>query len=104
MLANCSVVGGDWFAAMRIPLVRGRAFTDRDAAGATPVVIINARLAARLWPNADPIGQRLVVGGSLGADRTPREIVGVAGDVRATLEPGRPTRSTCPTRRIRGRR
>ena len=88
-LANCSVVGGDWLAAMRIPLVRGRAFADRDAAGAAPVVIVSARLAARLWPNADPIGRRLVIGGSLGADQAPREIVGVAGDVRSSLEMGR---------------
>jgi predicted permease len=86
MLANYSVVGGDWFAAMRIALVRGRAFTDRDGPGAPPVVVINARMAARLWPNNDPIGRRLVVGGTLGADRSPREIVGIVGDVRATLE------------------
>ena len=51
-------------------------------------VIVNARLAARLWPDADPIGRRLVIGGTLGADQAPREIVGVAGDVRSTLETG----------------
>jgi putative ABC transport system permease protein len=94
--ANCSVVGGDWFRAMRIPLVRGRAFTDRDVMGTPPVVIVNARLAARLWPNADPIGQRVVVGGSLGADRTPREIVGIAGDVRTSLEQDPPDQVYMP--------
>jgi putative ABC transport system permease protein len=94
--ANCSVVGGDWFRAMRIPLVRGRAFTDRDAMGTPLVVIVNARLAARLWPNADPIGRRVVVGGSLGADRTPREVVGIAGDVRTSLEQDPPDQVYMP--------
>jgi putative ABC transport system permease protein len=96
VLANVSVVGGDWFAAMRIPLVRGRQFTDRDAAGMPPVVIISARMASRLWPNADPIGRRLVVGGTLGADRAPREIVGVAGDVRMSLEQAPPDQVYMP--------
>lgn len=96
VLANYSVVGGDWFGAMRIPLVRGRSFTDRDAMGTPPVVIINARMAARLWPNTDPLGQRLVVGGTLGADRAPREIVGIAGDVRAALETGPPDQVYVP--------
>ena len=71
---------GDWFGALRIPLVRGRGFTDRDGPGTPAVVMINARMAARLWPNADPIGRRLVVGGTLGADRTQREIVGIVGE------------------------
>jgi putative ABC transport system permease protein len=96
VLANYSVIGGDWFAATRIPLVRGRSFTDRDVMGTAPVVIINARLAARLFPNADPLGRRLVVGGSLGADRTPRDIVGVAGDVRVSLEQDPPDQVYMP--------
>lgn len=96
ILASCSVIGGEWFRTLGIPLVRGRSFTDRDAMGTPPVVVINARLAARLWPNADPLGQRLVVGGTLGADRTPREIVGVVGDVRAALEAGPPDQVYLP--------
>jgi putative ABC transport system permease protein len=62
-LANYSVVGGDWFGTMRIPIVRGRVFSDRDVQGAPLAVVINARMAGRLWPNADPIGRRLIVGG-----------------------------------------
>jgi putative ABC transport system permease protein len=96
LFANCSVVGGDWFTAMRIPLLRGRAFTDRDVPGVPLRVIINARLAARLWPNADPIGRRLVVGGTLGADRAPREVVGIVGDVRASLEAAPPDQVYVP--------
>jgi putative ABC transport system permease protein len=96
VLANCSVLGGDWFATMHIPLLRGRMFSDRDAAGAPPVVIVNARLAARLWPDGDAVGHRLVVGAALGADRAPREIVGIAGDVRAALEAGPPDQVYLP--------
>ena len=95
-LANYSVVGGDWFAAMRIPLVRGRVFSDRDASGAPLVVVINARMAARLWPNADPIGRRLVAGGTIGADRSPREVVGIVGDVRSSLEAAPPDQVYLP--------
>jgi putative ABC transport system permease protein len=96
ILANSSVVGGDWFQTLRIPLVRGRLFTDRDAGGSPPVAIINARMAARLWPNADPLGRRLVIAGTLGADRAPREIVGIVGDVRAALEAGPPDQVYLP--------
>jgi putative ABC transport system permease protein len=96
LLANCSVVGGDWFGTLRIPLVRGRTFSDRDTEGAPPVVIVNARLAARLWPGGDPIGRRLVIGGTLGADPAPREVVGVTGDVRAALEAGPPDQVYLP--------
>jgi putative ABC transport system permease protein len=96
LLATCSVVGGDWFGALRIPLVRGRMFSDHDAEGSPPVIIINARLAARLWPDGHAIGHRLVVGGTLGADPTPREIVGVVGDVRAALEAAPPDQVYLP--------
>jgi len=48
-----------YFATLGIPLVRGRTFTDRDAAGAPDVVIINAAAAKRYWPDEDPLGRRI---------------------------------------------
>jgi predicted permease len=45
--------------AMRVSLKRGRYFTAGDGAGAPNVVLVDERLAARFWPNADPIGRRL---------------------------------------------
>src|SRR5262249_13425745 len=58
---------------------RGRDFTAYDRTGAAPAVIIDAALARRYFPNENPIGRFL----RLSYDRiTPREIVGVAGEVR----------------------
>ncbi len=54
--------------ALRVPLVRGRLFTDSDAPPAPPVVIIDEQLANRFWPNADPLGRRMYL------PRSPEEI------------------------------
>jgi putative ABC transport system permease protein len=77
-------VSANYFKALSIPLVRGRLFDLRDTTGTTPVVIINAAMAKRHWPNQDPIGQRLNIGKGLGPEfeDSPREIVGIVGDVR----------------------
>ncbi len=68
-----------YLAAMRIGLVSGRSFSDRDREGSTAVAIINSAAARRYWPGANPIGRRI----SFEFD-PPRwlEIVGVAGDVK----------------------
>jgi putative ABC transport system permease protein len=74
-----------YFATLGIPLVRGRTFTDRDAAGAPDVVIINAAAARRYWPDEDALGRRIDI---TFADQ-PRwfQIVGIVGDVKhASLE------------------
>jgi predicted permease len=69
----------EYFSVMRIPLHRGRLFTDADGSGAEAVMLIGDRTARTLWPNADPIGQHVRIGGTTGPLRT---IVGVVGDVR----------------------
>ena len=68
-----------YFAAMRIPLHRGRLFTDADRAGSENVLIVGAETARVVWPDADPIGQHVRIGGLDGPWRT---VVGIAGDVR----------------------
>jgi len=69
----------DYFAVMRIPLRRGRTFSDADRNGAQNVMLIGEQTARTLWPGADPIGQRVRIGGNDGPWRT---IVGIVGDVR----------------------
>jgi putative ABC transport system permease protein len=78
------VIGGDYFAAVGIPLRAGRLFERADdrerATRATRVTIINDALAQRLWPGQNPIGRRILVGDS----RRPYEIIGVVGQAQLT--------------------
>jgi len=71
----------DYFDVMRIPLRRGRAFTEQDDAGARPAVIVSEALASKFFPEADPIGRRLLLREDSGED-LPAEIVGVVGNVK----------------------
>jgi putative ABC transport system permease protein len=74
--ADNALVTGEYFAAMGVPIRRGRTFGAEDAPQAPPAAIVNEALARRYWPDLDPIGRRLLWGG-----RT-LTVVGVAGDVR----------------------
>jgi len=82
--ASWNYVTARFFDVFKIPIKRGRAFTERDDAGAPQVVIINEAMAKRYWKNADPIGQRLIIGSGMGPDfaQAPREIIGIVGDAR----------------------
>lgn len=63
---------------LRVPLLAGREFSERDDAQAPKVVMVNQTLVRRFWPNENPIGKHILVG------RGPAlsEVVGVLGDVR----------------------
>ena len=60
--AAWNYVTSRFFDVFKIPIKRGRTFTERDDASAPQVVIINEAMAKRYWKNADPIGQRLIIG------------------------------------------
>ncbi len=78
------VASAGYFAAMKIPLLRGRLFGPEDHAGTPDVAVINRSLAEKLWPGGDPIGKRvrnLANDSWIYPDRW-ITIVGVAGDVR----------------------
>jgi predicted permease len=84
--------GGGWttaspgyFEVFRIPVKRGRTFTETDTASSTPVVIINEAMARQYWAKGDPLGERLVIGRGVMrefASEQERQIVGVIGDTR----------------------
>jgi predicted permease len=79
MDAFSEIVSAGYFKAMRIPLVEGRDFDERDRAGLTPeAVVINETLARRLWPGESSfVGKRM----ALGRDQADAlEVVGVARD------------------------
>jgi putative ABC transport system permease protein len=67
---------------MKIPLLAGRAFTERDNASAPGVVIVNKTFANRHFPNENPIGKHIKPGVSVEGEPVWREIVGVVKDVK----------------------
>jgi putative ABC transport system permease protein len=71
----------DYFRVMRIPLKRGRIFTTQDIATAPKVAVISETCAREQFPNHDPIGKQIQLGGR--DDSKPwMTIVGIVGDVR----------------------
>jgi putative ABC transport system permease protein len=78
----CAVTPG-YFAALGIPLLRGRDFSERDNEGAAPVAIIDEQLARRAFGDGDPLGKRIRFG--VITDKTPWiEVVGVVGHIKAS--------------------
>ncbi len=84
--------GGAWltvspgyFEVFRIPVKRGRSFTDRDDGSAPPVVIINEAMSRRFWKDQDPLKDRIVIGKGVMREfstEQPRQIIGVVADSR----------------------
>jgi putative ABC transport system permease protein len=70
----------DYFETLGIPLLRGRAFTDRDTSGSQPVAIVSESVARTFWGDQDPIGRRVRPGGWESSDPW-HVVVGVVGDV-----------------------
>ncbi len=80
---NYEIASASYFHAMRIPLLEGRLFTDRDTADAPPVALVSASTARTLWPGRSAIGQRfMLTHDGAPPERAWRTVVGVVSDVR----------------------
>ncbi|PWU02173.1 MAG: hypothetical protein C5B51_21360, partial [Terriglobia bacterium] len=93
-----------YFDVYRIPVLRGRAFSEQDSAAGTPVVIMNQAMAKQYWPKADPLSDKLWIGKGVMrefAAETPRQIIGIVGDVRsAALNTDPPPIMYVPTAQV----
>ncbi len=74
-------VGPNYFKTLRVPVLKGRAFTEQDRAGAKLVAIINESAVRKFWPDEDPVGKEIWVGVGWERDQY-GEIVGIVGDVK----------------------
>jgi putative ABC transport system permease protein len=81
--SDLEVVGGDYFSTLKVPLLRGRIFNERDTKDSPRVVIIDQAMAEQYFPGEDPIGKR--IGVDAGNDEEAwvmSEIIGVVGRMR----------------------
>jgi predicted permease len=76
-----SLVLGNYFQTLGVPLIRGRFFTPEEEKGHGDVLIISAGMARQYWPGEDPIGKR-VKWGAEGSKDPWLSVVGVVGDVK----------------------
>ena len=76
---NWNIITPGYFAALRIPLLRGRDFTVQDDSATPPVIIVNEKFAKEMFPGENPIGKRVM---SSRDERVMRQIVGVVRDVK----------------------
>lgn len=79
--ADYRLASGGYFAAMGIPLLRGRVFDETDQGGAPDACVISQSVAQKYWPGEDPIG-RTIQFGNMDGDKDLLHIVGIVGDIR----------------------
>ncbi len=81
--AEVRAVTPNYFRAMGVPILKGRAFTEQDVKGKPGAIIINDAMARQYWPDEDPLGQIMSVGVSV-SENEPEEwqIVGIVGNVK----------------------
>jgi putative ABC transport system permease protein len=85
--ARSHIVSPEYFKTLRIPIVQGRDFTDRDDLQAQKVALVNETFARSVWPNEDPVGKRVNT-----QDFGWVTVIGVAGDTKhlTATEPAQP--------------
>ena len=80
-----STVSDGFFEVFKIPVRRGRVFTERDNSTGPPVVVINEAMADQFWPDGDPLADRITIGRGVMpefADEPERQIIGVVANIR----------------------
>ncbi|MFL6203584.1 MAG: ADOP family duplicated permease [Thermoanaerobaculia bacterium] len=82
-----ALVTPGYFKALGLPLVRGRAFNERDRDGSVPVVVLTEAAVREYFPNEEPLGRRIILGWTSDGVRRGGEVVGVVGDFKqSTLD------------------
>ena len=103
--ASLRIVSPEYFGMMRIPILAGRPFDNRDTARSPEVVLINERAARRFFPGQNPAGQQIRVSAEIarGARNGPKTIVGVVGDIKyGGLDEDTPAEIYLPSRAAPG--
>jgi putative ABC transport system permease protein len=87
-------ISSRYFSAFKIPLLRGRSFTEQDNGAAPGVVMINEAMARQYWPKGDPLHDRIQIAPGAGPAfaEGPRQVVGIVGDAHD----GGPSRDPYP--------
>ena len=80
--ASWNRVSPAYFETVGTPIIRGRAFDERDGADAPLVAVVSEAFVRRFFPDADPIGRRIGFRSSSGAGTADIEIVGIVGDAK----------------------
>ncbi|HZR78233.1 MAG TPA: ABC transporter permease, partial [Chthoniobacterales bacterium] len=81
-VAQANAITPEYFQTMRVPVLRGRAFNDRDDRNSLPVAIVTESFAKQFFPGEEAVGKRITLNGSVDPGKPPvREIVGVVGDM-----------------------
>lgn len=87
LIAKIFIVSQSYFRTLRIPVRRGRTFTERDREGTQRVTVIDEALARRFWPSypagENPVGHHLLIGGT---NPHPVEIIGIVANVHQTVD------------------
>jgi putative ABC transport system permease protein len=76
--AEFNTITDEYFAVMRIPILEGRTFDDRDGADSPPVIVVSRSFAEQAWPGERPVGREIVISGF----PLRPTVIGVVGDVR----------------------
>ncbi|HXT28660.1 MAG TPA: ABC transporter permease, partial [Vicinamibacterales bacterium] len=79
-VTDVRVVNNGFFSSLKVPLVSGRLFTEREMLEKSNVVVINEALARRHFPNGDALGKNLII--NMTNPNVPTEVIGIVGDVK----------------------